>query len=116
MATVQEPLERAESAVASMVRAGLPITARGIVAYLLRVDGVGCSMREAVVAARRYREAQQPKWVKAVGRVRASLAQATASLPADAVLRVADALERVDWSEEARAVVRARTKSRKVTP
>jgi hypothetical protein len=108
MATVQEPMERAENAVAAMLREGLPITGRGIVAYLKRTEGIGCSLREAMVAARAYREAQAPKWGRAVQRVRATLEPATKGLPADAVLRAGAALRSVDWIGEAEALIRGR--------
>lgn len=110
MATAQEPLARAETAVAAMLREGLPITGRGIVAYLKRTQGMGCSLREAMAAARAYREAQAPKWSRAVQRVRATMSTATARLPADAVLRVGEALKGVDWEQEAEALVHARAR------
>ena len=110
MATVQEPMERAEAAISAMLREGLPITGRGIVAYLKRTEGVGCSLREAMAAARIYREAQAPKWSRAVQRVRATLKPATKGLPADAVLRAGAALRSVDWMGEAEALVRTRTR------
>lgn len=98
MATVQEPLERAEHAVAAMLREGLPITSRGIVAYLKRTEGVGCSLREATAAARAHRMAQAPELTRALALVFEVLASARKRMPADTAARMLRELRAVDWS------------------
>lgn len=116
MATVQEPLGRTERAVVAMLREGLPITARGIVAYLKRTEGVGCSLREATVAARAHREAQAPELMKLRERWQSVVIRFINPQEPDLAARMVKELKRIDWASVLDPTLRTRAGQRRRRP